>query len=327
MKDPRGEQSRAQAEAAEWFTRLSRPSVTTQALRDFRDWRSVPQNREAYERVEAVWSTAGDLANDPDIQSLRHDTRQKIADQAQKRTDTLRWGLAAGALLVCGASLFLGYQRLPPTYESRVGEQRIISLADGSVLRLNTDSRAAVRMTNDERRVTLQRGEALFQVAHDASRPFVVSAGKTEVRAIGTVFDVHKRRETVDVLLLEGVVRIETRAGDQLTLNPNQRVEVRNGALRAPIKADAKRLTSWTQRRLTFERTPLADAVAEVNRYSRQKVRLEAEGIETAPVNGVFETGDAKAFASAVSSVFDLDLNATGDTYVLASREAKASSK
>lgn len=325
MTDLRRENGRAQAEAADWFTRLSRRSVTTQSLREFRDWRRAPQNRAAYEKVEAVWRDAGGLADDPDIQALRRETGRRTAERSRQRSKALSWSLAAGLLLVGAIGAFAGYQRLPPVYESGVGEQRILRLADGSVLRLNTDSRATVLIGRRERAVTLHRGEALFQVARDPARPFLVSAEGTTVRALGTVFDVRALDDGVDVVLLEGKVGVETPSGRRVTLKPNQQVQVRDGEPLPPVAADSEQITSWTQRRLTFGGTPLAEAVAEVNRYSRQKVRLEATGIAEAPVSGVFETGDTKAFAAAVSSVFDLQISETGSTFVLARRQPVSS--
>lgn len=317
MSDARRESARARREAADWFTRLSRRAVTTEAIRDFRDWRSDPENRAAYERMEAVWDRAGALADDPDIVALREETRRRTRDQPRARRRAARWTLAAGLAVLCAVIAVFAYWRLPPSYESGIGEQRIVRLADGSTLRLNTDSRAVVRIGKGERIVRLERGEALFEVAHDPSRPFLVRAGKTEVRALGTVFDVRRRNGTVDVILLSGAVEVRGAEGPALRLRPNERAQVSEGAAPAAAQADARRLTSWTERRLTFERTPLAAAVSEVNRYSRTQVQLAAPDLAAAPVNGVFETGDAHAFAAAVSAVFDLQMEQEGSRIVL----------
>jgi transmembrane sensor len=187
----------------------------------------------------------------------------------------------------------------------------VIRLEDGSVLRLNTDSRAVVRYSPGVREVRLDRGQALFEVAHDAARPFLVRADGTTVRALGTVFDVRRRGDDVGVTLLQGVVQVSTDAGGTEILHPNQRLEVVGDAVRAPVAEDVKAATSWTHRRLTFKALPLGEAVAEVNRYSDRKVELAAADLRGAPVNGVFETGDTKGFAAAVAQVFDLKLAET----------------
>lgn len=306
MRTPRRDVSRARNEAAAWFTRLSRRSVTTQALRDFREWRRTPTNRAEYQRIEDIWEASHQLSSDPEIAAARREALQR-SDRRRSR----RWrdgaGLALASVAITGALLLLvGFLNRPPVFESGVGEQRIVRLDDGTVMRLNTDSRAVVKLGDDARLVELERGQALFDVAHDTARPFTVQADGAKVTALGTRFDVRKHEEAIEVLLLEGSVEVKAPSGGPVTLRPNQRVTIRGNAIEAPAHANVPMLTSWTERRLTFQRTPLAAAVAEVNRYSEEKVKLEAEDLAAEPVSGVFETGDAKSFAAAVASVFDL---------------------
>jgi transmembrane sensor len=313
MRDAGSEEARARREAADWFTRLSRRSVSTQALQEFRAWRRDPANRAAYERVEAMWNTAGSLAEDPEIQALRRKTRARTAGAARRRR-TMQCVAAAGLVGAVVAG-FAVYRQLPPSYRTDVGEQRIVQLADGSILRLNTDSRVTVALRKDRRDIRLERGQALFEVAHDPARPFLVHADRTVVRALGTVFDVRRSGRLVDVTLVQGSVRVGA-AGRQVTLKPGERVEIRDGEVARATPADARRDLSWVDRRLVFERTPLAAAVKEVNRYSKRKVELEAADLAAAPVNGTFETGDARTFAAAAASVFDLQVVDQGEAAI-----------
>lgn len=310
MGDQKRDDTRVRDEAAAWFARLGRRSVTTQSLREFRDWRRAPANADAYARVEAAWSTAGRLSEDPDVRAAtraalgRRTVRGRLA--ALKPSRALAIGLA-GAAIAVAAALYLGPLLLQPAYATGVGEQRLVVLQDGSRVRLNTDSRIRVRFSGAERRVALARGEAFFEVAHDARRPFTVDAGDADVRALGTKFDVRRDDGAVHVTLLEGSVRVrreeEARAW---TLAPNQQLTLAPGRAAAPRPADAARATSWTTGRLVFRETPLAAAVAEVNRYARTKVELAEPALAAAPVNGVFDTGDTEAFVAAVGMLFDL---------------------
>lgn len=315
MSDARRGPKQRETDAAAWFTRLSRRAVSTEDLRKFRAWRSRPENRAAYERVEAAWRGAGGLAGDPEILDLRERVGRRTAPRVRAQRRRIAW--SAGAALAGLALVVLVVLTRPPSYESDVGEQRIVRLADGSTLRLNTDSRVVVRIGREARRVRLERGEALFEVAHDADRPFTVEAGRTSVRALGTVFDVRRRDGTVDVVLLQGSVEVRGPAGPPLRLRPNEKAVAPADAPPSAARIDARQATSWTERRLTFAHTPLAAAVAEVNRYSKARVELAAPDLAAAPVSGVFETGDAEAFAAAAASVFDLSITREGGRIVL----------
>ncbi|MFC3077823.1 FecR family protein [Phenylobacterium terrae] len=308
MGDARRETDRARHEAADWFTRLSQPSVTTDALREFRAWRSAPENRAAYEKVERVWGAAGALAGDPEVMALGQRSSRRRQRSRRSGMTGWTWVAPAAAALALAIAAFIAWNVRATVYESGVGEQRVVRLEDGSVLRLNTDSRAVIRFGDEERRIQLTRGEALFEVAHERARPFIVEAGGAEVRALGTRFDVRRTAEGVDVVLLQGVVQVQSGDDASVTLKPNQRVAVAGAQIRPVTTADVSRLTSWTDGRLVFDETPLAEAVAEVNRYSARKVRLEAAGMQGSAVSGAFRTGDAEAFAAAVAAIFDLQV-------------------
>jgi transmembrane sensor len=325
MRDARRDDARARREAANWFSRLSQTSVTSHSLLEFRAWRRNPRNRAAYEHMEGVWNRAGGLADDPDIEAIRREALRRTSPRAAHMPVTLRVGVALSiAAVALVAILVLGRFR-QQVYQSGVGEQRIVRLADGSTLRLDTDGRAVVALGRESRDVRLERGEALFEVAHDASRPFLVHAHGAVVRAVGTVFDVRISGADVGVVLLRGAVQVRSPAGAQVMLAPDERVQLHAGALSRPSQVDAHRAVSWTERRLIFDNTPLETAVAEVNRYTTAKVDLQAPGLGAAPVNGVFETGDARTFAAAVASVFDLQMDqGPGQAIVLRRTETGA---
>ena len=309
---------RIEQEAAEWFARLNRLSISTQALEEFQAWRQDTLHDAAYERIEALWSAAGRLREHPDT---TRDVAAALARGARRQRWSRSAKIAAGVLVLAATgalTLGIAFERGQPL-TTGVGEQRLVSLDDGTKVRLDTDTRLRVRLTGDARQIVLERGQAFFDVAYDASRPFVVRAGDQSVRALGTRFEVRREGQVVRVTLIEGAV--EVRGEDQaLRLAPGEALAARDGALEAPRRVDVAAATSWTSGRLVFRSTPLAQAVAEVNRYSDGKVALDTPKLKNVPVSGVFDVGDTHAFVAAVSDLFALDAQQEGAGYRLKAR-------
>lgn len=315
MSDPRPQPTRAQEEAAEWLARLGNYPISTQTVREFRDWRDDPVNDAAYEEAEAFWEASGAQAADPEIMRMTQEalSRRRRGWRDWLRLPAIRMSLVAAALLVAGLSILLS-ARLFPIYGTGPGELRVVRLDDGTRVHLNVDSEVRVRFTGAERRLTLTRGEAFFDVAHDASRPFVVRADGARVRALGTKFDVRRQGGRVQVMLVEGRVRVQRAGAPQAwTLVPNQKLVLSADRVAAPVAADAARATSWTTGRLSFRETPLAEAVAEVNRYGQARVVLEGAGLPDRLVSGYFDVGDTDAFVKGVAMLFDLEASPARD--------------
>lgn len=309
MSDPKGE-TRAEKEAAAWFTRLSKAQVANGDLDDFFRWRRAPENAAAYARVEAVFTGAQDLAADPDIdaaaiEALNRHAQQRHRQPAWRDPKVLAAGLTLGFVVAVTAYTVTG---LGQTYETGVGERRVIRLADGSSLQLNTDSRARVRLSKNRRLIALERGQAFFNVAHDRARPFVVDAGSVEVTALGTRFDVRRDQDKALVTLVQGrvAVRREQSKDAAITLEPGQAATTAGRSVPIRSSADIEEATSWTQGRLVFHDTPLSAAVAEVNRYSQSKLTLAANVDGEARINGAFDAGDVEAFAMAAADALDV---------------------
>ena len=312
MSDPHAADRAADREAADWHVRLGERPLTADTLAAFRTWRETPANAEAYRRVEAMWRSAGRLSADADIQALTRETLRKTRRGA-KGTWRRRLVPAAATLasLVLVAALALyAWNPAAGLHKTAVGEQQVLRLDDGTRVTLDTDTRLKVRFGASERRLILESGQALFEVAHDPARPFRVAAGTTEVVALGTVFDVRRTGGGARVTLVQGDVAVTDAgagSGGAWRLEPGQRLET-SGPAPGPTPVDAVEETSWSQGRLVFRRTPLRDAVAEINRYLPEKIVLEAEPVAAVPVNGVFAVGDCDAFVAAVSELFDLSV-------------------
>lgn len=306
-------QEDARAEAAIWFTKMRNRHLPLETVADFRRWRADPGNDRAYREMEALWRETGGLEKDPDIQGALIDA---LSRSKQKRR-IAKW-MPAAAMAGSVAVLALGYlvyDRLSgPVFETGVGEQKLVKLADGSALLLDTDTKVAVRYSKDRRRLLLTRGQARFEVTHDPARAFVVEAGKTEVTALGTKFDVRRMSHGARVLLLEGRVTVVRDGSNRAVqvLAPGEQFDDRAGEARR-TRPPADEAGSWSQGMLTFHRVPLAEAIAEVNRYTKDKVRLDGDRLGEARVSGVFRAGDVGAFAAAVGELYDLTASVRPD--------------
>lgn len=321
MAGPKQRVTNAETEAAAWHSRLGERSVSTQTIKDFFAWRELPENADAYRRCELAWGESRKLANEPAMQDALDNALSRKARPNTQKTRRVMIGLIGASAAVIVAFSGWSWLQSRTTFATSVGEQRLIQLSDGSSVRLDTASRIRVRFDGDRRLIDLEAGQALFDVSHDAERPFVVQAGSARITALGTVFDV--RREGLDarVTLVSGVVEV---AGGQSTqrIQPGQQARVTPRGAQA-TRVDAQTEISWTEGRIVFEDTPLSVAVDEVNRYLTAKVELDAAGRANAPVNGVFKTGDRDAFVSTASQVFGLRASAGPDGSIRLSERGK----
>lgn len=307
MDDKDREDEQRRAEAAQWFARLKTLPVSHGTLNDFFAWRRRPGNGEAFEEAERFWSSAEKLGERPGI--LR-----AIEDAATRRPRRTRFHLSARSALWLAASLLLvitiigGYALLPPAgqaYATATGEQRIIALDDGSRLSLNSDTDVRVRFTGQERQLVLGEGQALFNVARDKARPFTVTAGDVIVTATGTRFDVSRRGERILVTLIEGGVTVRAPDGsvDPLRAGEQWRWPA-NGVRIRKVKVDA--VAAWAEKRIVFDGTPLAEALAEINRHGGAPILLDTADFGAQRISGSFEIGDSESFVTAVTAFLPL---------------------
>ena len=322
MAGPKKRVETAETEAAAWHARLGERTVATQTIRDFGAWRQSPQNADAYRRVELAWGESRKRAGDPAMQEALDDILTRTARTRTVAPDRrMLFGVAAvsaAALLAFGG---WSWMQSRTVFATAVGEQRLVQLADGSSVRLDTGSRIKIAFDGRRRLVDLQAGQALFTVAHDPGKPFVVEAGSARVTAIGTVFEVRRQGADAKVTLVSGVVEVDAGPARQRMQAGHQARTTATGLVAAPVDIAAE--TSWTEGRIIFRDTPLRTAVAEVNRYLTAKIELDADDLAAAPVNGVFKTGDRDAFVSTAAEVFGLRVSAGADGSVRLSERGK----
>ena len=318
MADTAYDEKRIRDEAAGWYAKLNNTTISTETLRAFREWRRSDERcAEAYREIEAFWRRAAKVENDPEIQRA---IGEAMAREKKGLGPLPRIGPRGVAGAVIATVLLTGATLAWPvvigrTYSTPVGEQRYVRLADGSRVRLDTDSAVRVRLSGQERRLELTRGRAVFDVAHDTSRPFLVRAGPTWVRALGTRFEIRREPSGAQVTLLEGRVQVGPEAElseSAWTLAPGQQIRT---DLANPVvhTVDVAVTTSWTTGRLVFRRQSLADAVAEVNRYSARKVVVEDPTLGARVLSGVFDTGDTETFVRSVTELYGLQADRRGD--------------
>ena len=298
------------AEAAAWLARLYgdegvRPALEAWLAED-------AAHAAAFARANEVWAILPRAARPAD-------ERARVAAAPQRP----RLSRAAVAL---AASLLLGFGGLwwsfgtGGDYATRPGEQKVATLDDGSRIALNTDTRVGVQFDDSRRRITLEKGEAMFEVAHDAARPFVVIAGDTRVQAIGTVFIVRRTGDDVVVTLIKGKVAVTPdqppagRATEaMLMLRPGEKLtEPADGPIRIEPES-VEVATAWRRGQRIFRETPLGSAVAELNRYGGPVIMVDDPRIAALPISGVFTT-NAADFAEAAATLHGLRVEKEGDT-------------
>lgn len=257
--------------------------------------------------MRQAWDALGVLdARDFDLEA------RPAARVTARRGAWIAGGAALAACLV--AAIWLQSRAGFESYSTTVGQQKVVALADGSELRLNTATRLQARISDSRREVRLISGEAWFAVKQQPDRaPFIVSAGPARIRVTGTQFNVRHLTGQTRIDLLEGRIHVFSRrdpktsnlkAGDAIRLDAEGRM--------APLEvADARRIEDWRAGRVSFYQTRLDDAVAEVNRYAAKPISLANPALGALRVDGVFDTADTAKFARAAAAVHGLSLRQT----------------
>ncbi|WP_224920479.1 FecR family protein [Sphingomonas sp. R647] len=240
-----------------------------------------------------------------------------------RRSLTRRSALALAASVLVAFGIGTIWMSLAPEqgYATAVGEQKVAVLEDGSRIALNTNSRVDIEFTPGTRTIRLDHGEAMFEVAHNAARPFIVTAGDKQVRALGTVFLVRREGDLVTVTLIDGKVsvtelspRTGTAAKASAILAPGERFTA-SGARQPVIDTESAEVaTAWRRGQAIFRDTPMVEAVAELNRYGGAKLEVTDPRLAALPISGVFATNETRDFAEAMAALHGLHVRKEGET-------------
>jgi transmembrane sensor len=322
--------SSVEDEASAWFARLQADGVSAREIRRFERWRDGnPRHAEAYAECEALWRMVLTVAAEPEIHAMRREALAAEPEAARFGWEKLT-ALAATLVLLLVAGAMLWRTEMPgtpaadavfaeggdaATYRTGIGQRSEIRLADGTVVELNADTLIRIAYSDDQRRVRLLRGQALFDVAHDPSRPFSVEADGKRITALGTAFDVRLRDGELRVTLIEGEVSVAREEGLFRPLAGGEERRLRAGeelvtAAAMPFEvrpANVTQSTSWRTGRVIFADEPLAEVVEEINRYSRRQVVLSDDSLGDLRVSGVFRAGSVNSFATALGASFPVE--------------------
>ena len=331
-----------ESEAANWLAEIQTGESSSRARERLSGWRSSEplystpcwlrasrEHARAYVEQRELWEVARryDSARTLDVESLLaaarpearvipimrpRSTQPRGASVAMReyraRANSGRLPrVATAALAVVILAGLLGgslYPAGPQECSTGIGEQRTVTLPDGSSVRLDGDSRIRVQFSGHDRRIDLLKGQALFKVAKNAERPFVVVSGGTRIRDVGTRFNVNRMRSETVVTVLEGRVAvtcprssnavppsapaisspIEVGAGEQVAVMPD--------VIPRPRPARLAAATAWTHNMLIFDPTPLGQAAEEFNRFSTRQLVIDGMQLQNLPVYGVFNALD-----------------------------------
>jgi transmembrane sensor len=289
------------------------------------DWiEADPRHAVAFARMEAAWDLAGRLRANPPPLDRTPLAPPVEADQWLSRRRVVAGFVAATTVAGVGTAAWR-YARDVDLYRTQVGERRTVVVSDGSRIHLNTGSTIEVAMKKDRRLLRLVRGEALFEVAHDKQRPFLVDAASARMRAVGTAFNVRIRENVVELTVTEGVVAV-VQTGDSVrrpTAAPH--ITAGDGAI---IRSDAvaptalddqvlRQRTAWQDGVIELEGETLPQAVEEFNRYRVQPIIVGDARLANIRVGGRFEVDEADKFLTALASSFPVDAIKSADGTIL----------
>ena len=337
------------AEASAWFIEFRAGDVDGDARVRFIEWlRRSPEHIHAYLEISGVWAdlpssdpkgkidVAGLIArarSEPDVIALSSNGRRPPSVPSAVTPDTL-WrsrraaaALAAVVVLAVASVLLLGRGKSGSSYATGIGEQRTVQLLDGSTVELNSRTMIRVHLTEQRRDVTLLEGQALFRVAKDEQRPFVVRAGDAQVRAVGTEFDVYKKQSATVVTVVEGRVEAYDEAGSPgtaaIVLFAGEQLTVLPHAVGKPTRTDPSIATAWVQKRLIFEETPLSDVAEEFNRYNRRPLTIDDSELEKLRISGVYSSTDPASLINFLRSQNSIQVVETEKQVRVLRREAR----
>jgi transmembrane sensor len=351
-------------QAAAWRARLAEPSDFHAG--EFSSWLAQdPRNREAWRYVQAPWEVLGQQATAPGVIRLRraalahaHDAmRGNMIWPKRFRRPAMLAAAVAGALAL-GAVLFWQQYR-PDVFRTGFGERRVVTLADGSQITLDSRSEVKVSYSADARALTLIRGQARFDVAHDIARPFSVTANGHKVVATGTAFDVDLLGPRLLVTLLKGHVVVMPRfaptvpwipdaaregagsataegaesralsaAGDamqRIYLDPGEQLVMSSGGAPQVNHVDIDRVTAWERGEIVFDNEPLESVIQRMNRYGPRRIVVGDDRTGDVRISGVFHEGDVDGFVSTIATYLPIRVHERPDGDVVLTYRATPS--
>lgn len=301
------------AEANRWFFRLQAEDVSSAEKQQFSQWlNGDPSHAKAWDDVHALMHSLrapAQASYNASLNGKRPGHHRQGAMPRSRRGSSvgLRWIAACLALTIGIAAYLQGpvlLDRWGADYVTIAGERQSVTLADGTQVELNTDTAIKADMTGVERRVTVLRGEAFFDIAKD-SRPFIVSTRYGETRDIGTAFSVEKGGSLSTVTVESGIVDVKAALGysTSVRLTAGQTVNYGTDGVSAPRKADLDQDLAWRRGQIVFHQQKLSIVVAKLNRYRAGRIVIVNPWIADELVSGTFNIDQPDAPVAALGEV------------------------
>ena len=308
-------------QAATWLARSEQSDWSEEQQAELRRWLEQSySHKAAFWRLEHGWQRADRLAA---LRGFQGTSARKLHPRGNW------WPTAIAASIAFMIALSSTYfvltgsrpERAPQqSFSTQLGARKTLALADGSKVELNTATLARARVDKRRREFWLDRGEAYFEIVHDAARPFVIYAGPRTITVLGTKFSVRRDGNRVTVSVVEGRVRVDYRGASDsrpsTTISVGDTaVSVGNSTIVASRSLEqVERTMSWRNGMLTFNNETLADAAAEFNRYNARKIQITDGEAARMRIGGTFEANNVEAFVRLLRQAYgvkvEIDSNA-----------------
>lgn len=326
-------------EASIWLVRLDNGNLSDQSRRELKAWLSADKRHSiALKAMADIWDDMDEvLISINEVNSSNNVSLWPILKPIFKPY-VLAASISFFAVFIW---LAMPVNVQKQSYTTLIGQQMDATFDDGSIIHLNTNSRIETEFSDEKRIIKLIKGEALFEVAHDPDRPFIVYAGDRLVQAIGTKFVVHLKSENIQVTVTDGKVKMSkvalntklvdikelnntTIEKDDVYITKGEKVIV--GSDQAPKLTyinpeNIKRELAWLDGKLIFDNEELFDVIEEINRYIDIEIVLKEPYLHKIPISGRFDLKDSEALIEAIKLSFNMDSQRLSSNKVLLTKK------
>jgi transmembrane sensor len=332
-----------EAEAASWITVLGREKVTEAEKAELKLWLNQS------ERHRVVFTELTELWDDLSVLKELDDIAESVVSIPEQQSSFVKrrsfLAIAASIFICFIISGSLYWQHLTEFNQqvqlmTAVGEQRTVTLSDGSKIQINTNSQLEVDFTRDKRVIRLLKGEAYFSVAKNKQRPFYVYAGDGLVQAIGTAFNVRlKLLDEIEVTVEEGLVALAALVQKEPTNAKNEQLVTRSTSKTETFLAELSagqsttfgrtvekieliqtpalnRKLAWRQGVLAYANDPLLKVINDISRYTNITIEIAEPSLRTLPIAGYFRVGEMEALFDSLEITFGLEVKRINKNYI-----------
>lgn len=307
--------------AISWVTRLHSGDCTDQERHDFEVWLAQSEaHRIAHREVAAFWEGLSQIEPHAAPQLAAARTYLRKARHSRRALSKKRLAGVLSLVLITGLSPLWWSWFTTDIYRTAKGESASIQLSDGSRIDLNTDTELSVQYTWTRRTVKLEHGEALFEVVHNAEKPFEVIAADGRIQDIGTRFNIYRQADRVSVTVLEGEVSVAAKSSAAQNLIPGQQISYDStGQTSAISHADTDVATAWQKGQLVFKGQPLNVVLEQLGRYHDISLQVPDSRLQSLKVSGVFPTNNLSLALNTIAGALPIKVAQTAtNTFVIA---------